>query len=291
MVSANSACREESQGYTATSNKKRILVIGAGLSGLAAAQELNRWGHEVIVVEARERIGGRIWTSTQWADMPLDFGATWIHGPQGNPLTDLAEQINAKRFTTSYENSATYNTSGKPLSKAEEVRMEDLREQVFTALKKAQGRDNDASIRQVIKPLIDRFNESSETYRFINFILSGAIEQEYSGSVEQLSVHWYDSAKTFDGDDVLFAQGFKVIPEFLAQGLQIELGQVVKEIQWQRSPIRVITQKAEFIADYVVVTLPLGVLQTKKVHFSPELPRSKQNAIAKLGMGVLNYPC
>jgi monoamine oxidase len=288
MVSANSACREESQGYTATPNKKRIVIIGAGLSGLAAAQELNRWGHEVIVVEARERIGGRIWTSTQWADMPLDFGATWIHGPQGNPLTDLAEQINAKRFTTSYEKSVTYNTSGKPLSKAEEVRMEDLREQVFTALKKAQDRDNDASIRQVIKPLIDRFNESSETYRFINFILSGAIEQEYSGSVEQLSVHWYDSAKTFDGDDVLFAQGFKVIPEFLAQGLQIELGQVVKEIQWQRSPIRVITQKAEFIADHVVVTLPLGILQAKRVRFSPELPRSKQNAIAKLGMGVLN---
>ena len=99
------------------------MVIGAGLSGLAAAQELHRRGHEVIVVEARERIGGRIWTSTQWADMPLDFGATWIHGPQGNPLTDLAEQINAKRLTTSYDRTVTYNTSGKPLSAAEEVRM------------------------------------------------------------------------------------------------------------------------------------------------------------------------
>jgi monoamine oxidase len=108
MVSANSACGEESQEYTATSNKKRIVVIGAGLSGLAAAQELHRRGHEVIVVEARERIGGRIWTSTQWADMPLDFGATWIHGPQGNPLTDLVEQINAKRLTTSYDKTVTY---------------------------------------------------------------------------------------------------------------------------------------------------------------------------------------
>jgi monoamine oxidase len=288
MVSVNSACSEESQGHRATSNKKRIVVIGAGLSGLAAAQELHRRGHEVIVVEARERIGGRIWTSTQWADMPLDFGATWIHGPQGNPLTDLAEQINAKRLTTRYDRTVTYNTSGKPLSEAEKVRMENLRTQVFGALKKAQGKDDDASIRQVIKPLINQFAESSEAYRFINFILSGAIEQEYSGSVERLSAHWYNSAQEFDGDDVLFAQGFKVIPELLAQGLQIELGQVVKEIQWQRSPVRVITQKTEFIADHVVVTLPLGVLQAKSVRFSPELPRSKQNAIAKLGMGVLN---
>jgi monoamine oxidase len=288
MVSVNSACSEESQRYTATSNKKRIVVIGAGLSGLAAAQELHKRGHEVIVVEARERIGGRIWTSTQWDDMPLDFGATWIHGPQGNPLTDLAEQINAKRLTTRYDRTVTYNTSGKPLSEAEEVRMEDLRTQVFGALKKAQGKDDDDSIRQVIKPLINQFAESSEAYRFINFILNGVIEQEYSGSVERLSAHWYDSGQEFDGDDVLFAQGFKVIPELLAQGLQIELGQVVKEIQWQRSPVRVITQQTEFIADHVVVTLPLGILQAKSVRFSPELPRSKQNAIAKLGMGVLN---
>jgi monoamine oxidase len=180
------------------------------------------------------------------------------------------------------------NTSGKPLSEAEEVRMEDLRTQVFGALKKAQGRDDDASIRQVIKPLINQFDESSEAYRFINFILSGAIEQEYSGSADKLSAHWYDSAKGFAGDDVLFAQGFRVIPELLAQGLKIELGQVVKEIQWERSPVRVITQKTEFIADHVVVTLPLGVLQAKSVRFSPKLPRSKQNAIAKLGIGVLN---
>ncbi|MFP4009812.1 MAG: FAD-dependent oxidoreductase [Spirulinaceae cyanobacterium] len=55
-------------------------------------------------------------------------------------------------------------------------------------------------------------------------------------------------------------------------------------MQWQRSPVRVITQKTEFSADHVVVTLPLGVLQAKSVRFSPELPHSKQDAIAKLGM-------
>jgi monoamine oxidase len=288
IVSVNNSCSKESQRYTATSNKKRTLVIGAGLSGLAAAQELHRQGHEVIVIEARERIGGRIWTSTQWADMPLDFGATWIHGPEGNPLTDLAEQINAERLTTSYDRAVIYNTSGTPLSETEEARMADLRTQVFRALKEAQDSDEDASIRQVIQPLINQLDESSEAYRFINFILNSEIEQEYSGSTEKLSAHYYDSDKVFSGDDVLFAKGFKVLPELLAQDLKIELGQVVTEIQWQQSPVRVITQKNEFIADHVVVTLPLGVLQANRVRFSPELPRSKQNAIAKLGMGVLN---
>ncbi|HBE17944.1 MAG TPA: amine oxidase [Cyanobacteria bacterium UBA11149] len=286
--SVSIACGEELQADRAASNKKRIAVIGAGLAGLAAARELHGQGYEVVVVEARDRIGGRIWTSTKWSDMPLDFGATWIHGIQGNPLTDLAEQIKAKRLTTSYDRTETYNTLGQPLSQAEEVRMEDLRKKVFGTLEKAQDEDADVSIRQVIEPLMHQFDKSSEAYRFINFILSGEIEQEYSGSAAKLSAQWYDSAKEFDGDDALFVQGFRVIPEFLAQGLNIELGQVVKEIQWHQSPVRVITQKTEFTADCVLVTLPLGVLQAGNVRFTPELPRNKQNAIAKLGMGVLN---
>jgi len=288
MGSVHSSCAQEPQESTAPSNKKRIVVVGAGLAGLAAGRELHNQGHDVVVVEARERIGGRIWTSPQWPDMPLDFGATWIHGTQGNPLTDLAEQINTKRFTTHYDRAVAYNTAGQPLSEAEEARMEDLRKQIFRALQKAQDADADASIRQVIEPLRQPFEESSEPYRFINFILNSEIEHEYSGSIERLSAYWYDSVQEFDGDDDLFLQGFRVIPEFLAQGLTIELGQVVTEVQWAASPVRVITQKTEFIADHVVVTLPLGVLQAQRVRFTPELPHRKQEAIAKLGMGVLN---
>lgn len=288
MGIVNNACREDSQKYAEASNKKRIVVIGAGLAGLTAARELQRQGHEVVIIEARERIGGRIWTSLKWPDMPLDFGATWIHGTQGNPLTKLAEQIKAQRLITSYDRSLAYNTSGKLLSNAEKARMENLSKQVFRVLKQAQDKDTDVSIQQAIKPLMRQLDKSSEVYRFINFILSSEIEQEYSGSTENLSAHWYDDDKAFPGDDALFVQGFRVIPEFLAQGLSIELGQVVKEIQWYQSPVQVITQKTKFIADHVVITLPLGVLQAKSVRFTPELPQSKQTAIAKLGMGVLN---
>ena len=286
--SVHSACGAEPPGGAVVSEKKRIVVIGAGVAGLAAAQELHTQGHEVLVVEARDRIGGRIWTSLKWPDMPLDLGASWIHGTEGNPLTELAEQINAKRLTTSYDQSILYNTSGKALSQAEERRLENFRTQVFRALEKAQDEDADMSIRQVIKPLMRQLDPASEAYRFINFILSSEIEQEYAGSTEKLSAHWYDSGKEFDGEDDLFVQGFRVIPELLAQGLTIELGQVVTEIQWDQQPVRVMTQTAEFLADQVVVTLPLGVLQAGKVRFTPELPQNKQNAIVQLGMGVLN---
>jgi monoamine oxidase len=285
---SSSGCVGQGYGSHMAQGKKRTVVIGAGLAGLAAARELQNQGHEVVVVEARDRIGGRIWTSTQWPDMPLDLGATWIHGVSGNPLTDLAEEMQAPRLVTHYEKVITYNTQGQPLSVPEEDRLDTLRERIYKALKHMQEQDNDVSIRQAIEPLLGEFDISSEGYRFINFVLNGEIEQEYSGAASGLSAHWYDSAKEFGGDDAFFVQGFRVITEFLANELNIELGQVVHEIQWDSSPVRVITQKSEFTADHVVVTLPLGVLQAQKVSFSPELPREKQDAIAKLGMGVLN---
>lgn len=276
----------EAKDNAAMSSKKRIIVIGAGLAGLAAAKTLQAQGHEVLVLEARDRIGGRIWTSTKWPDMPLDLGATWIHGVKGNPLTQLAQSLQVKQIATSYDNSICYNSLGKALNSSEAAALEKVRKQVFNAIKQAQNQVSDRSIRAAIEPLFTQ--ASPATQRLINFILSGNIEQEYAGSAAKLSAYWYDASKAFAGQDALFAKGFHVITDYLAQGLSIKLGQVVQTIHWQNQPLRVITQHAEFKADQVLVTLPLGVLQAKRVQFLPDLPNSKQTAIAKLGMGVLN---
>lgn len=269
-------------------DKKRVVVIGAGLAGLAAANELQSQGHEVLVLEARNRVGGRIWTSTVWADTPLDFGATWIHGVKGNPLTGVADEMKALRHFTSYDRAITYNTQGKPFTTAEEHRFEKLRTQIFKSLDRAQTQDDDVSIRHAIDSVTRSFENDLEGQRFADFIISSEIEQEYAGSATNLSAHWYDQADELPGGDALFAQGFGVIPEFLSKGLTVKLEQTVREIQWSQSPVRVISQDVEFQADQVLVTLPLGVLQAGKVTFTPKLPLDKQNAIAKLGMGVLN---
>jgi monoamine oxidase len=283
LIAPNAIAKDNT---AAMPTKKRIIVIGAGLAGLAAAKALQAQGHEVVVLEARERIGGRIWTSSKWADMPLDLGATWIHGVKGNPLTSLAQSLKAKQFATSYDSSITYNTAGKALSSNEDATLEKVRKQVFNAIKQAQNQASDSSIRAAIDSLFTHANPA--TQHLINFILSGNIEQEYAGSAAKLSTYWYDSSKAFQGQDALFARGFRVITDYLAQGLSIKLGQVVQAIHWQASPVRIVTTKAEFNADQVLVTLPLGVLQAKRVQFLPDLPTAKQTAIAKLGMGVLN---
>ncbi|MES1911325.1 MAG: hypothetical protein MHM6MM_003772 [Cercozoa sp. M6MM] len=69
----------------------RVLVIGAGPAGVCAARQLRRLGHRVIVLEARDRVGGRTWTRN-FGDVGIDQGASLITGPRGNPVTVLLRQ-------------------------------------------------------------------------------------------------------------------------------------------------------------------------------------------------------
>jgi monoamine oxidase len=81
-------------------NGKTAVVIGGGISGLAAAKKLKEKGFTVIVLEAQEKVGGRMRTDRSLG-VAFDEGASWIHGPKGNPITNLASQSGANTFLTS----------------------------------------------------------------------------------------------------------------------------------------------------------------------------------------------
>lgn len=83
-----------------------IIVIGAGMAGIAAANQLNENGYDVIVLEARDRTGGRILTDNSYEGYHLDVGASWIHGVDNNPIAMLAEKYGIE--TVPFDNEESY---------------------------------------------------------------------------------------------------------------------------------------------------------------------------------------
>lgn len=268
-------------------NPPNILVIGAGMAGLAAARSLSDQGLKVRVIEARERIGGRIHTSRVWPEYPLDLGASWIHGQTQNPITKLANAAQAKRIATSYDNAELYidaRLKQLGVQASNEAAMEKL---VNKALKQAALLETDISLQTAVERVMNQ--PVSPAYQAqLNFYLNSSYEQEYSGSSKEISAQTIDDNEAFSGAEVLFPQGYDQIPNYLAQGLDIRLGQIVASIHYSSTAVTVKTQDQTYTADYVIITLPLGVLKRKAIQFNPPLPAAKQAAIQRLGMGLLN---
>ena len=277
------------QPALAAGKKKRIVVIGAGISGLSAAKTLAGYGHTVIVLEARTRIGGRIATSSLWADTPVDLGAAWIHGPQGNPITTIAKAIGAPMATTAADSQIIYGVNGKVLDAAAASQLESLRTGIQRAVTSAQDAlSTDISLRAAIEAGTQWPQRSVADQAFMRYLINSDYEQEYGGSSTSLSAMWFDSDTELPGEDLLFVKGYKAVSDFLARGLNIQLGEIVRRISVQGGIVYVNTQSHTFTADKVLITLPLGVLKSGSIEFIPRLPAAKTNAINRLGMGLLN---
>jgi monoamine oxidase len=265
-----------------------ILIIGAGLAGLAAAQSLKNMGYGVSVLEARDRLGGRTWTSHHWDDAPVDLGASWIHGIDGNPLTELAETIKTPLVETSYDKAIAYGVTGKPLTSAEEKIIEDFNEKFMAAIAKAQEADTDQSLQTLLETIFNLDQQPLKTRQLIDFLLNSTVEHEYAGSLEELSTYWFDDDRAYDGEDAIFVEGYQAIVNYLAQDISVELNQIVEAIDWSEALPKVMTNQGEYTAEKIIITLPLGVLKSDQIEFIPQLPSPKRQAIQSLGMGVLN---
>lgn len=271
----------------AAKGARRVLVVGAGLAGLAAARSLSGAGVEVSVLEARDRIGGRVWTSRD-GPWPLDLGASWIHGVEGNPITALADAAGAARVPTRYDSSRAFSEVGRPFDDADQRRLERLDARLAAAIAAAQEVDEDQSLADAVAPVLAALPDEDARVEAL-FRLNSWIEQEYADDLGALSSHWYDAAEAFDGDDALFVDGFASVLAPLSAGLDVRTGVEVVEVEHSPQGVRLrCADGSEHAADAAIVTVPLGVLKAGRPRFSPPLPSKMRTGIERLAMGVLN---
>lgn len=206
-----------------------MLIIGAGISGIAAAQELQRNGFEVTVLEGRNRMGGRIFTSRLWPDIPLELGASWIHGIRGNPLTQLADQIGAYRIATDSDTWHVYGTDGEFEKKMDQTWSMVNRES-RKALRSARQSKQDISVLEAVSNHINLEGMTEpERLRFL-FVLNGFIELEYASDSENTSSFFLEEGKEFSGKEVILPDGYDAIVDHLARDLSIHFNQKVTRV-------------------------------------------------------------
>jgi monoamine oxidase len=275
------------------SNSAAVLVLGAGSAGLAAAQQLQKAGKSVIVLEARNRIGGRVWTDNSWG-FARDLGASWIHGQTNNPLVALAKQASVSTISTDYDNIWLYDTDGSEVSDRRSEAINQRFEAVLDFVAKWQeNADPQSTLNTSLATVVQQWQAkqrlSAADLRALSYTLNTNIEHEYGSDLGKLSALYWDDDAEYHGGDVLFPKGYSQIFQPIASLLDIRLGQVAKRIQYDSQGVQIHTSNGQiFNAKQAIITLPLGVLQSGNVQFTPALPSAKQTAIQRLGMGLLD---
>lgn len=273
-----SSCNNEGDGQKA--NGKTVIIVGAGISGLAAAKKLKENGFNVIVLEAQSKVGGRLKTNRSLG-VAFDEGASWIHGTAGNPIASLAQQAGMNTAFTDDESILAYDLGGVLHSDSNFSDTEDKFYSVLETLK------NNGSSTKSFETV---FNELYPTYcndRLWKFFLSTYLTFD-TGDLNMLSSLLYNEGEEFGGEERISVNGYDTIPSYLAIGLNVQLNQKVTKIDYSNTKILVSHNGTVTEADYVLVTVPLGVLKANKIDFVPSLPNTKQNAIQKVGVNCVN---
>lgn len=265
-----------------------VIVVGAGIAGLRAAQMLQQNGRRVLLLEARHRIGGRIWTEN-YNGQPLDFGASWIHGIRGNPITAIANQLGATLIATDDDDLKRFNANGEPLSADLDRRVEEVLERYFEQAREyAEDQNHDVSLQAALEVVLRAAPLTTQDLRLLNYAINTTFEHEYAADSSQLSAWYFDEQDQFDGGDVIFSQGYRMIGDFLAQHLAIRLNHVVQRVTYDDSGVTIEAVQGAWHAQGALITVPLGVLQRGSITFEPLLPAAKQQALERVGMGLLN---
>jgi monoamine oxidase len=262
-------------------NGKTVVVIGAGISGLAAAKKLKQKGFTVVILEAQEKVGGRIRTDRSLG-VAFDEGASWIHGSKGNLITNLAARSGANTFFTDDDNIGVFDIDGTAYSGNVLTNAENQFNDALDAVAKA------GMVTQSSEQVFNSLYPAQANNRLWKYMLSAFLEFDTAGDISKLSSKYFYDDEQFGGEDVIVTNGYDKMTDFLAQGLDVRLNTRVSSVDYSTAKVKVVANGNVFEADYVIVSVPLGVLKNGAIAFSPALPNDKSTAISKTNMGNVN---
>ncbi len=294
-----------------------VIVVGAGVAGLTAARRLAEAGRRVVVLEARDRIGGRTHTLRTADGRVTDLGASWIHGIEDGPVYEAAlgfgmpmAEFTVGSFQVDGRPIAYYAPDASPLSPdaaaafAADVRAFDAALASFVAAS-APGAPvsyGDA-VEATLASTAAAHGWGEDRARRVREFMRHRAEEQYGVWLDELDAHGLDDDAT-NGDEVVFPEGYDRLAFALASGvgceagLDVRLEHVVNRVEWAArtqagddgngetgsAGVRVSSSRGVFTAAQAIVTVPVGVLQSGDFTIEPALPSPVAEALGRLRM-------
>ena len=250
-----------------------VVVIGAGAAGLAAARQLQQLGQRFVVIEARNRIGGRVFTDASLGAR-YDAGAFYIHWAERNPWREEALRLGVEAIDENTLPRGAYRffENGVPAERGGNRRAywNGLADLFDTET----GPVPDVSF-------VERVSDQPEMQRGV----FGMARMSLGEEAERVSA--LDYARLWSGDDLILPQGYGALVERFGAGLPVRLATPVRRISWGGQGVRVETDAGALSARAAIVTVSAGVLAADSIRFDPALPALTQSGIAGIGMGAL----
>ena len=271
---------------------ERVVVVGAGIAGLTVANALTAAGVDCAVVEARDRIGGRLHT-TEVGGHVADLGGAWIHHPEDNLLSDWAELAAVPRVV---DPTGTRFT-GADLGERRQLTTEELIHVGYGVLdpvaERVRGDEAAGRPDRPVSEAVDDFLVGSAppgpARDRLRQLMAAMVEQDGAGPLDAMSARWALTQDMLVGDvvDDVPVGGYRSVLSPLAVGSDLRLGRPVRRIEQGGDGVRVTGDGWEETGSHVVVTVPLGVLKSGTVEFVPPLPPERQSVVDRTGFGTL----
>ncbi|GFZ02671.1 polyamine oxidase 1 [Actinidia rufa] len=273
--------------------RSSVIIVGAGVSGISAAKVLAENGvDDILILEASDRIGGRI-RKDEFGGVSVELGAGWIAGVGGkesNPVWELARKSGLRTCFSDYSNARynIYDRSGKIFPSG--IAADSYKKAVDSAIQKL--RNQEANLESDLL----KFSEPSSTPKTpIELAIDFILHDFEMAEVEPISTYVDFGEREFLVADergyehLLYkmAETFLLTSEGEIMDSRLKLNKVVRELQHSRNGITLKTEDGcVYEANYVILSVSIGVLQSQLISFRPPFPRWKMEAIEKCDVMV-----